>query len=116
MLGADEFRVETVARDELGDYYKASDVFVLASTREGFGMAQVEAMSYGLPCLVHDYGITRYVLGREGYFADLTIPDRLTQLIGQVLREDHDVEAQFKRHRAVFERFAWDTCVPFTSR
>jgi 1,2-diacylglycerol 3-alpha-glucosyltransferase len=113
MLGADGFRVENVARDELSDYYKASDVFVLASTREGFGMAPVEAMSYGLPCLVHDYGITRYVLGREGYFADFTIPDRLTQLIEQVLLEGHNVEAQFNRHRSVFERFAWDHLRPF---
>jgi glycosyltransferase involved in cell wall biosynthesis len=65
-------------------------------------------MSYGLPCLVHDYGITRYVLGQEGYFADFTTPGRLTQLIEEVLREDHNFEAQSKRHRAVFERFAWD--------
>src|SRR5262249_50983337 len=112
LLGADGFRVETVAPGEVGDYYTASDVFVLASTREGFGMVLVEAMSYGLPCLAHDYGITRYVLGEDGYFADFTAPGRLTRLIEQVLREDSSVKAQSKRHQAVFERFAWDQLRP----
>jgi glycosyltransferase involved in cell wall biosynthesis len=116
LLGADGFRVETVAPGEVGDYYKASDVFVLASTREGFGMALVEAMSYGLPCLAHDYAITRYVLGEEGYFADFTTPGRLTQLMMQVLREDLNAEVQSARHRAVFERFAWDRLRPFYVR
>jgi glycosyltransferase involved in cell wall biosynthesis len=113
LLGADGFRIETVAPSEVRDYYRASDVFVLASTREGFGMALVEAMSHGLPCLAHDYGITRDVLGEEGYFADFTIPGRLTQLLEQVLREDPDAEAQSARHRAVFKRFAWDRLRPF---
>jgi glycosyltransferase involved in cell wall biosynthesis len=113
LLGTCGFRVETVAPGEVGDYYRASDVFVLASTREGFGMALVEAMSYGLPCLVHDYGITRYVLGENGYFADFTMPGRLTQLIEQVLRENSSAKVQSKRHQAVFERFAWNQLRPF---
>jgi glycosyltransferase involved in cell wall biosynthesis len=66
LLGADGFRVKTVAPGEVRDYYSVSDVLVLPSTREGFGMAMVEAMSQGLPCLAHDYGITRYVFGTGG--------------------------------------------------
>jgi glycosyltransferase involved in cell wall biosynthesis len=112
VLGAEGFRVETVAPGDVGDYYRAADVFVLASTREGFGMALVEAMSHGLPCLAHDYGTARYVLGAEGYFADFTSPALLRKLIVQVLGENPDVEIQFARHRAVFERFAWDRLRP----
>jgi glycosyltransferase involved in cell wall biosynthesis len=112
-LGADNFRVETVAPVEVSDYYRISDVFVLASTREGLPRALVEAMSHGLPCLAHDFAITRYVLGEEGYFADFTIPGRLTQLLEQVLCEDQSVEAQSARHRAAFERFAWNRLRPF---
>jgi glycosyltransferase involved in cell wall biosynthesis len=73
-------------------------------------------MSHGLPCLAHDYGITRYVLGEGGYFADFTIPGRLTRLMVQVLSEDRNAEVQSKRHRAVFERFAWERLRPLYVR
>ena len=42
------FVEETRAIEE---YYRASDIFVFPSRREGFGMALVEAMASGLPCI-----------------------------------------------------------------
>jgi glycosyltransferase involved in cell wall biosynthesis len=42
------FVEETRAIDE---YYRAADVFVFPSRREAFGMALVEAMASGLPCI-----------------------------------------------------------------
>jgi len=87
LLGFENFQGKTVFRQEISDYYRIADVFVLPSLNEGFGRVLLEAMSYGLPCLVHDYEITRYVLGNNGYFNDFTKTGALSNLITQVISE-----------------------------
>lgn len=37
-------------------FYRAADVFLFPSMVEGFSLALLEAMSYGLACVVNDYG------------------------------------------------------------
>ena len=66
LLGTDGFYTTTVLPDEIPAYYRAADAFVLASLKEGFGRAYVEALAHGLPCLAHDYPVTRSVLGNHG--------------------------------------------------
>ena len=38
--------------DDIGDFYRDIDIFVLPSIDEGFGMVFYEALSYGVPCIV----------------------------------------------------------------
>ena len=38
----------------IADWYKASDVFALTSSTEGFPNALIEAMAHGLPCISYD--------------------------------------------------------------
>lgn len=112
LLGIDNFQVRTVAKDEVADYYKVADVFVLASLSEGFGLVLAEALSYGLPCLAHDYEISRFVLGDKGYFADFKIKGNLANLISNGLRENTDSSKYYIRHRSVYERFSWERLCP----
>ena len=85
LLGQGNFLMTSVPYNDVADYYDASDVFVMASVREGFGLVMVEAQARGLACLAHDYETARYVLGSEGSFADFTRPGSLTRLLDQVL-------------------------------
>lgn len=39
------------------EWYAKADIFVLASLHEGFPIALLEAMSYGLPCIINDFGV-----------------------------------------------------------
>ena len=50
--------------------YEACDVFVLLSTKEGFGLVFLEAMQHGKPCIGSRQGATPEVLGKLGLFAD----------------------------------------------
>jgi glycosyltransferase involved in cell wall biosynthesis len=72
----------------------------------------VEAMSYGLPCLAHDYEITRFVLGNEGYLGNFELVGSLTGLISQVLAEGDDESKRRFRHRSVYNRFSWEKLRP----
>jgi 1,2-diacylglycerol 3-alpha-glucosyltransferase len=109
LLGSDGYQIATVPQKEVERYYQAADVFVLASLGEGFGRVFLEALSHGLPCLAHDYDLTRYVLGDSGLLADFRQLGALTQLICQALENGYDAEERRKRHKACYERFSWDS-------
>lgn len=40
-----------VPRSEINKYYQMSDIFILPTLSDGFGITQLEAMSYGLPVI-----------------------------------------------------------------
>ena len=112
LLGSENFLIRTVASNAVSNYYKIADAFVLASLREGFPRVCIEAMSHGLPCLVHDYNTARFILGKEGYMSDLTLKGNLTNLILQALAETNDFSKRYARHQRVYEYFSWEKLCP----
>jgi 1,2-diacylglycerol 3-alpha-glucosyltransferase len=111
-LGKGNFQISTVAADQVEQYYQVADIFVLPSLREGLPRALPEALSYGLPCLAHDYEVAHYALGPEGYYADFSTPDGLTQLLQQVLQNERSDEKRWQRHQFAYERFSWEMLSP----
>lgn len=77
------FVEETRAIEE---YYRAADLFALPSRREAFGMALVEAMASGLPCVASRLpGVTDAIV-RDGETGLLVEPHDVGELAGALQR------------------------------
>jgi 1,2-diacylglycerol 3-alpha-glucosyltransferase len=121
-LGEENFTARSVPHDQVADYYKAADLFVLASLQEGFGRVFLEALIYGLPVIAHDHPVMRFVLGNEGIFGDLSKEGALAGLISEALIRDHRTTGQrdygttmedaIRRREYVRERFSWPVLAP----
>lgn len=108
-LGIAGFYINTIFPTEVRKYYQVADIFVLASLKEGLPRVTLEAMAYGLPCLAHDYEITRFVFGEEALLGNFEMPGTLARLIPQALLESQDVAKGYQRHRIIYQRFSWQS-------
>jgi glycosyltransferase involved in cell wall biosynthesis len=105
LLGSDEFWIGSVAAKSVPDFYKACDLFALASLSEGFGRVYVEALASGIQCFAHDYPATQFIFGEHAALADLSKPGMLAALINT---ENHaNEDARQLRHRSAYDRFSW---------
>lgn len=111
-LGDGGHSMRTVAHAEVRDLYRASDVFVLASLGEGLPRALIEALGSGLPCLAHDYPVTRFALGSHGELADFSVPGGLTRLLREVTARGERAGSARQRHRYAYENYSWDRLRP----
>lgn len=115
-----EFRALGYIRDErlLNLYYNASDLFVLPSLAESFGLVFAEAMAAGTPCVAFDYsGCAEVVRNNEtGMLAKYKDADSLGRCLEQMMRlpadqvralsrrarelvvNEYSIELQSKRH------------------
>jgi glycosyltransferase involved in cell wall biosynthesis len=79
--------VDHVTKDKLIDYYRDSDVFVLPSITETFGLVYAEAMSQGLPIIyTKDQGFDgQFEEGHVGYHVNPKKPSDIAGKIKLVL-------------------------------
>jgi len=106
-LGETNFLARSVPYEEVANYYRAADLFVLASLQEGFGRVFLEALIHGLPVIAHDHPVMRFVLGTEGNFGDLSRDGAIADLIESTLKKETVPEAPQRRRESVRKRFSW---------
>ncbi len=108
-LGEDVVLLGTVADAEMPGWYQAADVLAFPSTKEGWGLAVLEAMSAGLPVVASDLPVMREYL-RPGRDA-LLVPSGDAPALGSALTavlDDRRLAASLRSAaRKVCERFSW---------
>ena len=111
-LDDDVVLLGTVPDAELPGWYAAADVLAFPSTKEGWGLAVLEAMSAGLPVVVSDLPVFREYLrpDQDALMVPVNDAAALAAALGTVL----DDAALADRLRAagyqVCARFTWDRC------
>lgn len=103
-----------VAHDELPALLAAASVFAFPSTREGFGLAAMEALAAGVPVVTRDLPVLREVFGTTARFAHdppgfaeqlaaaMDEPDPVRREAGRALAEAHTWHAAAMAHRGFY--------------
>lgn len=89
--GADNVHfVGFLSKDALAEYYKASDLFVLQTREDTWGLVINEAMAYGLPVITTDQCVAGHELVStdNGALLPVEVPDLLAQTIWQILSDE----------------------------
>jgi len=75
--------------NDIVDWYRKSDIFVLSSKTEGLPLSLLEAMSCGLPCVCTDVGGISEVISGEGvgFIVPPGNPDSLASGINELLKD-----------------------------
>jgi glycosyltransferase involved in cell wall biosynthesis len=98
-----------VSDAELESLYRAADVFALPSTKEGYGLAVLEALAAGLPAVVSDLEVFRGFLDDEA--SALLAPSgdagALARALVRVAREPDLADRLRAGGRAVVRRHTW---------
>jgi 1,2-diacylglycerol 3-alpha-glucosyltransferase len=98
--------------EQMGNAYEAADAFALFSLREGFGLAYMEALGAGLPCVAHDTPATRHLFGEHAFLGDTQSPRVASALLQQALSQPSSDTQRHARHAWVREHFGWDALAP----
>jgi glycosyltransferase involved in cell wall biosynthesis len=75
LMGA-RFSTATVPPERVAGELAQADAFVLPTHVEGFCIAALEAMAAGVPCVVSDIPVLRWLLGDAGVFVPVDEPER----------------------------------------
>jgi len=94
---------------ELERLYRAADVFTLPSTKEGYGLAVLEALAAGLPAVVSDLDVFRGFLGdgASALLAPAGDAGALAAALVRVAREPDLADRLRAGGRSVVARHTW---------
>ena len=102
-LGVQPDLLGTVDDDELPSLVAGASVFGFVSTKEGFGLAAMEALAAGVPLVVRDLPVTREIFAGTARFAD----DVPSMAAGITAALDGSAEGTGTAGRTLARRHTW---------
>ena len=104
-----------VPSEDLPALYEGATVFCVPSTREGFGLPALEAMSQGTPVIAGAGTAVAEVVGDGGVCVDPVDVEAWAAAIGELCTDDALRAGLGLAARARSEEFSWDRCAEQTA-
>lgn len=95
-------------RTDVNNWYKAADIFIHPSKREGLPVSIMEAMASGLPCIgSRTRGITDLIVeGKGGYLANPQDVGEFQEKIYQMIKASDSISTMGSYNRQIVKKFA----------
>ena len=106
--------IEKMQQEELSNIYKISDIFLLPTEYEIFGMVLLEAMYFGLPCITSINGGSSTIIknGINGMIIDKFDMNSWTNSIKLLLNSDElKIKIGESAKRTIINNFLWNKLV-----
>ncbi len=97
----------SVSDDELDSLYKNASIFVMPSLYEGFGLPVLEAMSYGIPCVVSDNSSLREISKGSALLVDANDSNDIAEKMSALLNDEKLRKDLSNRSLENIKRFNW---------
>jgi glycosyltransferase involved in cell wall biosynthesis len=109
-LGKDVLLLGTVSDRDLPGWYRAADAFAFPSTKEGWGLAVLEAVSADLPVVASDLPVFQEYLVHGGNALLPRVGDSqdLAAALQRVIQDEPLREHLRTNARPLLQRFTWD--------
>lgn len=104
---------EPVPHREMPDVYRASDVVMVPSRAESFGLVAAEAQACGVPVIAADIGGLSYVVppGSGGILVEGWDSDTWADALNAVLSDEQLSDQLSRQGPITAEQFSWETAV-----
>lgn len=97
-----------VSDEDLAELYQNALMFVLPSLYEGFGLPVLEAMSYGVPCIVSDNSSLTEIVDDHALLVNANSSDDIAQKISMFLNNDFLRKDFAQRSLENIKEFSWE--------
>ena len=108
--------LDPCTKQQLGDLYRSSSIFVFPTLSEPFGLVVCEAMAYGLPVVATQVGAVPEIVGKAGrpFLADIGPPAEMAVVLAEkieTLMTDGDLRATVgaQGRARIAAIYNWDT-------
>lgn len=111
-LGLNKYVIFTgkVNDEELKLLYSKADMFIYPSLYEGFGLPPLEAMSYGIPCIVSNATSLPEVVGKSAELIDPKSIEDISKSLEKLYFNNAIKEEYSKMGYERVEYFSWEKC------
>jgi glycosyltransferase involved in cell wall biosynthesis len=100
-----------VSPETLSSYYLISDIFVLPSLYEGFGLVALEAFAAGKPVVAFNVASLPEIIksGYNGILVDAFDPEKFASSIEVLMKDDSRLRRMSLNAKETAEKFTWQT-------